>query len=270
MPLWSLCERLVQGTCARPAVRDGMPTALLFLYLSLVSGFAFGACRLPLLERYHCSPATNLPRTVGTWCTAVCNLVSLGPPTQVRAFLRNSAGLPPVSAGMGILNHGHRALYERELLFLHHVLPKDADVHDGLQLIDGAEPNRHIELPVDHAGAGTVNNLGGETVLPTAPVNNLGGETVLPTAPIAPTPAPSAPHLSLNGTPPDLVLPTPPQPMRLAPLPVELPVIPGSQAAREAQHHPENDGDEEEEEEEIRPVSEEYASQWRAYYATRR
>jgi len=54
--------------------------------------------------------------------------------------------------------------------------------------------------------------------------------------------------------------------MRLAPLPVGVPVLPGSQAAREAAAARVDDWDDEEDDE-IRPVSDEYAAQWRAHRA---
>jgi len=58
----------------------------------------------------------------------------------------------------------------------------------------------------------------------------------------------------------------------LAPLPAHLPVLPGSQASREAarvvarETEPDEDWDEEEDDK-IRPVSAERAAQWRAYRA---
>jgi len=48
-----------------------------------------------------------------------------------------------------------------------------------------------------------------------------------------------------------------------------MPVLPGSQAAREAELAAQDDWDDEEEDE-IRPVSDEYAAQWAAHRATSR
>ena len=168
---------------------------------------------------------------------------------KVRSYLRVRAGLPPVTVGHGVLNQGHRSLYERELLFLHDVLPKDAAVHDGLQLLDGAHGRRHL---VDAYVA----------VVAAAPA--------AAPAPTFPAVAPAAPGPALLEPPVDAILPTPPQAVRLAPLPTGVPVLPGSQAAREAERQRQDAVVDNEEDEEIRPVSDDYAAQWRAYYAARR
>jgi len=65
-----------------------------------------------------------------------------------------------------------------------------------------------------------------------------------------------------------VIVPTPPHAVRLAPLPVGVSALPGSQAAREAERQ-RLDVVDEEDDEEIRPVSAEYAAQWRAYDAAR-
>ena len=180
----------------------------------------------------------------------------------MRSYLRNRAGLPPVTIGMGvgILNQGHRSLYERELLFIHDVLPKDAEVHDGLQLLDGRDDNRHTALPAPGPGPVGV-----------APVP--GTTTDTPVLPVQPVLSAHTPPPARHEAPSGPVLPTPPHAVRLAALPPGIPVLPGSQAAREAarggHRHQEEEWDEEEEDE-IRPVSDEYAAQWRAYRATRR
>jgi len=171
----------------------------------------------------------------------------------VRAYLRNRAGLPPIMIGVGILNQGHRSLYERELLFLHDVLPKDAGVHDGLQLLDGADDNRHLALSAPTPVAATVPSA--------APVGPAPAVSAAGSAPSAAAPV-------VLGAPAVAALPTPPHAMRLAPLPAGVPILPGSQAAREAERQLPADWDEEEDDE-IRPVSNESAAQWAAYRATR-
>jgi len=193
------------------------------------------------------------------------------PPTEkVRSYLRNRAGLPPAVAGAGNLNQGHRALYERELLLLHNVLPKDADIRDGLQLIDGADVNRHLGVsvpsPVPATGTGAPDGQApdGHAGAPNAQVPSTAATPIIP------------PPMAQPG----VELPTPPHAMNLVPLPAGMPIIPGSQASREAERAagrvaqesvrtPQGDWDEEEDDE-IRPVSDEYAAQWRAYYAARR
>jgi len=166
---------------------------------------------------------------------------------QVRAYLRSRAGLPPLLVGAGALNQGHQALFLRELLLLHDALPKDADVHDGLQLVDGGNPSRH--------------RVESDAIVPAAPV--------APDAPTASVPAvPAVVGVAPNG----VVLPVPQQPMRLEPLPAHLPgratppapdhnAMPGA-----GQNEPDDEWDEEEDDE-IRPVSDERAAQWRAYRA---
>lgn len=176
-----------------------------------------------------------------SWCFPV---TGMGLILKVRSYLRTRAGLPPVTAGHGVLNEGHRALYERELIFLHDVLPKDAVVHDGLQLLDGENGRRHLVSDADAVAA-------------TPPP---------PTVRVAP--APETASFALPQPQAGVVLPTPPHAVRLAPLPVGVPVFPGSQAAREAERQ-RLDVVDEEEDEEIRPVSAEYAAQWRAYHAAR-
>lgn len=171
----------------------------------------------------------------------------------MRTYLRNRAGLPPIHTGTGVMNQGHQALFERELVYLHDVLPKDADAHDGLQLLDGADPDRFLALPPGIPGQ--------ETVAPPTPA--------VQAPPVAPAVAPPSPVPVVSETPPSPMVPTPSHPMRLAPLPADIPVLPGSEAARVAERELEGGWDDEQEEE-IRPVSDEYAAQWQAYRAARR
>jgi len=210
---------------------------------------------------------------------------------KVRSFLRNRAGLPSVVVGAGILNQGHRSLYERELALLHDLLPKDNDIHDGLHLIDGADESRSLACPPPSsetlACAQATPPAGS---VPTAPAGSV------PTAPagsVSTAPAGSvstAPAFSLPDAPTGPVLPSPPHAVSLAPLPPGVPVLPGSQAAREAERTmlppgvPVLSGSQaareaermvhgdwdEEEDDEIRPVANEYAAQWGAYRAARR
>eukprot|EP00168_Porphyra_purpurea_P021854 TRINITY_DN9994_c0_g1_i1.p1 TRINITY_DN9994_c0_g1~~TRINITY_DN9994_c0_g1_i1.p1 ORF type:complete len:292 (-),score=50.69 TRINITY_DN9994_c0_g1_i1:419-1294(-) len=188
---------------------------------------------------------------------------------RVRAFLRIRTGLSAVVVGVRIRNQGHRSLYERELIFLHDILPKDAAVHDGLQLLDGADSGLH--LPVSPSAQGGVAMPPAASVGPAS-----AAPAALPPAVLAaPVPAnPTAwfaPSVSAPvglEVPAAAVLPTPSLPVHLAPLPTGTPVVPGSQAAREAERLGEADFDQEEEDE-IRPLSDEYAAQWAAYYATR-
>jgi len=137
----------------------------------------------------------------------------------------------------------------RELLLLQDALPKDADVHDGLQLGDGGDPSRH--------------RVESEAIVPAAPF-----------APAAPSASAAAVPAVVGGAPNGVVLPVPQQPMRLEPLPSHLPgrstppaggqnSMPGA-----GQNEPDDDCDEEEDDE-IRPVSDERAAQWRAYRAAR-
>jgi len=183
----------------------------------------------------------------------------------VRSYLRNRAGLSPVNAGVGILNQGHRSLYERELLFLHDVLPKDTGVHDGLQLLDGGDGSRHLSIapPAPAPGSATTPAPAVATV-PMAP--SIGS---VPETPAAAEFTPPASAVAQRETPSGPVLPTPPHAMRLAPLPEGTPILPGSQASREALRVL-NASYDEEEDDEIRPVANEYASQWAAYRAARR
>ncbi|OSX80267.1 hypothetical protein BU14_0056s0049 [Porphyra umbilicalis] len=175
---------------------------------------------------------------------------------RVRSFPRNRAGLQSVTAGAGVLNQGHRSLFERELLLLHHLLPKDADVHEGLQLIDGADASRHLVR--SSASSGTL------AAAPVAPTGSL--LTVLAAGSL-----PAAPAFALPDLPVGPVLPTPPRALTLAPLPAGVPFLPGSEAARrEAERALLDDWDEEEDDDEIRPVRNEHASQWGAYRAVRR
>jgi len=106
-----------------------------------------------------------------------------------------------------------------------------------------------------------------------APAPSVGAPEQRPASPTAaavasavivpPLPPPVA--APVTGT----VLPTPPHAMRLARLPVDVPILPGSQASREAELAAQDDWDDEEEDE-IPPVSNEYAAQWAAYRDTRR
>lgn len=165
----------------------------------------------------------------------------------MRSYLRHRAGLPPLVVGAGALNQGHQVRFERELLVLHDVLPKDSDIHDGLQLVDGGNPNRYL-IP---------------TVRPTVPVP-------APAQVVAPVVAasPVAPVV-VGALPAGVVLPPPPHPMRLQPLPPHL-ARPGAAVAShrtalvtgQQQHDVD---DEEEDDDEIRPVNDERADQWRAY-----
>ena len=181
--------------------------------------------------------------------------------TQVRSYLRHRAGLPPLLLGSGALNQGNRSLFERELLFLHNILPKDTEVHDGLQLLDGGDPDRHLIIRVAVPAAPVVARVAAVAPAaaraPTTPVHALSAPGIVGVAPLG------------------VVLPIPPQPMRLEPLPPHL-------TGREASPPPEdsvtpvvrqgeladNDYDEEEDDE-IRPVSDNRAAQWRAYRAAR-
>jgi len=178
---------------------------------------------------------------------------------QVRSYLRHRAGLPAVVAGSSVLNQGNRSLFERELLFLHNIFPKDTEVHDGLQLLDGGNPDRHLILRVAVPAAPVVSSVA--AVAPAAA-----------RAPLMPVHAPSAPGI-VGAAPLGVVLPAPPQPMRLEPLPPHL-------TGREASPPPEDsvppvvrqgeladDDYDEEEDDEIRPVSDNRAAQWRAYRA---
>jgi len=173
-----------------------------------------------------------------------------------------------VAAAVGVLNQGHRTLYERELLFLHDVLPKDMEVHDGLQLLDGGNPDRHFLYgapdpdPAAATLAAPTNVAAGlGSGVPTVGLPTAGGvapSAVLDTA--ADTLSPQG-ATGLDGP----VLLFPRHQMRLAPLPVGVPMLPGSQAARDAAVRV--DDWDNEEDDEIRPVSDEYAAQWRAHRA---
>jgi len=140
---------------------------------------------------------------------------------------------------------GNKALFERELLLLHDVLPKDSDVHDGLQLIDGADLGRHV--------------IGVSSVVPAPPP---------PTVPEVPLPA------VVGSVPAGVVLPLPPQPMRLEALPPHLAgrttVLthnPDGHASGTARQDERVDDWDVEEDDEIRPVNDERTAQWRAYRA---
>jgi len=159
-------------------------------------------------------------------------------------------------AGSSALNQGNRSLFERELLFLHDVLPKDATVHDGLQLLDGCDPNRHLIVRVAAPG-----------VPPLARAATL--EPVAAHAPPVPVSTPSVPNV-VGAAPIGVVLPVPSQPMRLEPLP---PHLTGREASASPGHgatpvvHHDNSDYDEEEDDEIRPVTDNRAAQWRAYRA---
>jgi len=139
----------------------------------------------------------------------------------VRSYLHNRAELPPVVTGSAVLNQGHRALYVRELLLLEDVLPKDAGIHDGLQLVDGADADRHLALSVPAPAP----SVGAPEQRPASPTADAVSSAVI----VPPLPPPAA--APVTGT----AVPTPPHAMRLAPLPVDVPILPGSQAAREAE-----------------------------------
>jgi len=183
------------------------------------------------------------------WATVFCSpfLDTL----QVRAYLRQRAGLPPVTTGTRALNRGHLSLFERELLFLHDVLPKDSEVRDGLQLLDGGDPNRH-------------------SIPPTGALEGTSDGAPAPTAtPVAPTPV--VVPVVVGAAPSGVVLPVPSQPMLLEPLPAHLTgraALPTpTNGTVPAVRHDERVQDDEEEEEEIRPVSDNRAAQWLAYRA---
>jgi len=174
---------------------------------------------------------------------------------QVRAYLRQRAGLPPVTVGVGALNLGHTSLFERELLYLNDVLPKNSDVHDGLQLLDGGNPDRHC-----------VATAAAPTAAATAPATPAS-------TPAAPAVVAAAVPVVVGGAPAGVLLPVPLQPMRLEPLP-------GHVAGRDAHRGPDGTGAaaaarsgdgvgdfDEEEDDEIRPVRDDRAAQWRAYRA---
>jgi len=176
-------------------------------------------------------------------------VIDFGLILKIRSYLRTRAGLPPVTVGYGVLNQGHRSLYERELMFLHDILPKDAVVHDALQVLDGANGRRHIVL----ADVAVV-------AVTRAPP---------PPPPTFPAVAPAETCITVPEPQAGVVLPTPPHAVSLARLPSGFPVLPGSQATREAERQRQDVVDDEEDEE-IRPVSDDYAAQWRAYRAARR
>lgn len=169
-------------------------------------------------------------------------------PSQVRSYLRSRAGLPSLLAGVGALNQGHHALFSRELLLLNDILPKDADIHDGLQLVDGGDPSRHIGES--------------DVIVPDAPPP--ARSEPVDAAPTVPVVAGAAP----NG----VVLPTPQQPMRLEPLPSHLtgrhepPTGDRNPLPGTGLEAPADDWDEEDDDE-IRPVRNEREAQWRAYRA---
>ena len=225
MHLWSRCTRAPRSLSPLPRHVLVVLRQLLTLYISLcvfVPGFRLTpACVVP----YYVCPA----------------------PSQVRSYLRNRAGLPSLLAGAGVsaLNQGHHALFQRELLLLHDILPMDSEVHDGLQLIDGGDPRRHL----------------GEE----APS--------VPAPPLQPVAAPATPLPAVLGAAPaGVLLPLPQQPMRLEALPAHVvgrgalpaPNGHGSLTPREGELV---DYADDEEEDEIRPVRDERAAQWRAYRA---
>jgi len=135
------------------------------------------------------------------------------PPGQVRAYLRNRRSCHRSISVPVFLNQGHRTVYEWELVYLHDRLPKDAGVHDGLQLVDGGAPSRHDTIPAPDPVAGTAAATSEDAPAAAAPVG------VALHGPRAPPPGP--------------VIPGPPAPLHLAPLPAHSPVLPGSQASRQ-------------------------------------
>ena len=193
----------------------------------------------------------------------------------MRAYLRQRAGLPPVTTGTSALNRGHLSLFERELLFLHDVLPKDSEVHDGLQLVDGGNPSRHC-IPQTAVPGGSSDGGPGPAVTSVAPQTAvLGGSSGEAPGPAATSVAtlPAVVPVVAGAAPIGVVLPVPSQPMRLEPLPAHLtgraaPHVPAN-GTPHAVRHDERVGiqDEEEEEEEIRPVRDNRSAQWRAYRA---
>ena len=180
------------------------------------------------------------------------------------------------------MNLGHKALFERELFLLPDVLPKDTGVHDGLQLIDGSNPNRHVieVAPVGPAPVGPAPAaLAPVAPAPVAPAP-VAPAPVAP-APVAPAPpppaapAPAEAHPAVfGGAPVGVILPLPPQPMRLEALPTHLvgrTTLPAStpsgnepSTARQDERMRDRDV---EEDDEIHPVNDERSAQWRAYRA---
>jgi len=235
----------------------------LHLLLCVLSRLRWCPCRLacpvyldfvarrPRDGRVLYQPQTFSPSRAASW-TAACCCFWLVLAVKVRSFLRNRAGLPSVVMGAGILNQGHRSLFERALVLLHNIMPKDSDIQDGLQLIDGVDTRRHLGCPSPSSET--------MAIAPAAPAG---------TMPTAPAPPATAPPLPLPEFPTGPVLPTPPHAVSLAPLPVGVPIVPGSQAAREADRMAHGDCDEEEDDE-IRPIADELAAQLSAYRAARR
>lgn len=148
------------------------------------------------------------------------------------------------------------------MLLLHDILPKDAEVHDGLQLVDGGGAGRYLAESFDVTAA--------PSTLPPIPA--------APSAPPVPPTTAAAPSVpAVTGAAPEgVLLPLPTQPMRLEALPAHvarrgaLPA-PGAHAADAAGHGQgggeRNDYWEEEEDDGIRPVADERSAQWRAYRA---
>ena len=120
---------------------------------------------------------------------------------QVRAYLHQRAGLPPIPIGAGALSLGHMSLFERQLLYLNDVLPNNSDLHDGLQLLDGGNPDRHCVATAAAPKAGST--------APAAPAST----------PAAPAAVAAAVTVVVGGAPAGVLLPVPLQPMRLEQLP---------------------------------------------------
>jgi len=105
-----------------------------------------------------------------------CLKPSLFDNKQVRSYLRNRAGLNPVVANPTAMNEGHRGLFLQELEYLHVMLLRDGDAHDGLQLTDGASEARHLDVAPPQRGIPPVSLLaageesgGSDNGLPASP-----------------------------------------------------------------------------------------------------
>jgi len=60
------------------------------------------------------------------------------------------------------MNEGLRNLFVRELSLLNDIFPKDGDIHDGLQLADGASASRHVVVTNGrHVGVNSIAALAG-------------------------------------------------------------------------------------------------------------
>jgi len=155
---------------------------------------------------------------------------------------------------------------------LQDVLPKDAGVHDGQQLIDGANPNSHVieKTPVGPSPVGPA---------PVAPAPVAPAPVApAPVAPAPPPPAAPAPAASLPsvfcGAPVGFILQLSPLPMHLEALPTHLVGRTALRASTPRGKEPSTARQVErvrvrdvEEDSEIHPVHDERSAQWRAYLA---